>query len=135
MIQDFQIGLYTYLRADIDARGWTLPVFDTPPQVEDGQKDTDFPRLVIGDIEARDYGPREGDMEEVFLRIHTFSAMAGYTETLGFQSWLKTLLHRQTFPITGARLVMLRREGSTRTKDPDRIIHGICDYRGILEAA
>jgi len=133
-IQKFQEGLTAYLTDNILAEGWDLPVFDTPPQITDGQKDDDFPRLVIGDIESRDYGGREGDTEELFVRIHTFSATAGFTEARGFQDWMRALLHAQTFPVDGHKLVFFRREDSEIKRDPDRIIHGICDYRGVIEA-
>jgi hypothetical protein len=54
-------------------------------------------------------------------------------EVKGIQSQIYTRLHRGNLTITGFNHILIQRERSEIVPTPDKSIHGVCEYRGLIE--
>lgn len=128
-----QVALYARLSGDPALSGLGVTVYDVPPVSEAGDIAGDFPQIACGKILP---GPLDTTSRigfDVVIRLHTRSSTQSFKECREIQSRIFDLLHKQVFAVAGFNLISLRREGSDCDQDPDRIIHGVCEYRALLE--
>ncbi|TCP43934.1 DUF3168 domain-containing protein [Rhodovulum marinum] len=128
-----QTALFERLSGDAALAGLGVTVCDAPAQGEDGDAAAAFPRVAIGEMDVRDVGTKGSDLFDVIVRVHTFSASGSHAEARAIQRRIFELLHRAAFAVPGHNLVMIRRERSTIDRDPDRLRHGLCEYRLLIE--
>lgn len=128
-----QKALYERLSLDLGLSGLGVTVYDLPPVSEAGDIAGDFPQIACGRIIPNPLDTSSRIGFDVVIRLHTRSATQSFKECREIQSRLFDLLHKQVFAVAGFNLISLRREGSDCDRDPDRIIHGVCEYRALLE--
>lgn len=129
-----QKALFARLSQDPDLIALGVAVYDVAPQGADGNAEAAFPYLLIGEMDVRDAGTQSSDLFDVMIRLHSFSASGAFSDTRAIQLRAFNLLHRKTFAVEGHHLIMCRRNISSIDRDPDGIVHGVCDYRVLVEA-
>lgn len=133
---ELQRALLARLSGDATLMATLKDVTDRQRPVADGGGAAGFPYLhatII--VDEWDTDTTEGF--EALIRLHTWSRSGSFAETKAVQGRLYNLLHRVTdMTVTGHNLILIRRESSWAETDPDGItIHGVCEYRAILDAA
>lgn len=110
-------------------------VYDVAPQVEDGGDDSAFPYVTIGRvvITEMDTKPKTGFAAQ--MRVHTFSRTGSMLECKTIQGAIYALLHRSELTIPGFNNYSLLREDTDCLTDNDGKIHGVCEYRALIESA
>lgn len=124
-----QGALYTALNA------LGLRVYDAAPQAADGASLATFPHVTVGAIVFADFDDKAVNGFDFVARIHTRSRSGSFAEAKGIQGQIYTRLHYGELTITGQRLILLRRENSFCDRLADGSFHGVCEYRGLIEAA
>lgn len=124
-----QGALYTALTA------LGLRVYDSAPQAADGASLAVFPYVEVGAIVFAEMDDKAVNGFDFVARIHTRSRSGSMAEARGIQGQIYSRLHYGELPITGQRLILLRRETSETMRAPDGSFHGVCEYRGLIEAA
>ena len=127
-----QSALYTRLNA---ASLGVVGVYDTAQQAGDSGDATAFPYVTMGRIVMSDGDtkPEIGHMAQI--RIHTFSRTGSTRECKTIQGKIYTALHRDEMIIAGYNNYSLLREDSDCFPDQDGKIHGVCEYRALIESA
>lgn len=115
--------------------GIGLRVYDSAPQVKDGGSAGAFPYVEVGAVVMADFDTKDADGFDFVARIHTHSRSAGMKEAKNIQGQIYAALHNGELTLTGYRSVLLRREMSDVTRAADGHFHGVCEYRGLIEAA
>lgn len=110
-----------------------LRVYDTAPQAADGGNSADFPYVEVGATEFAEFDTTTETGFDFVARIHTRSRSAGMKECKDIQGAIYSALHLVNIPVSGFSTVLLRRETSGATRASDGSIHGICEYRGLIE--
>ncbi len=131
-----QAGIFSRLSNDPDLATLGVAIYDASPQIESGDTAAAFPRVEIGYQDAREWDTRSENGLDVILRIHTFSASGSMKEAREIQSRIYALLHRQHGALAIApaySLTLLRRDGSDLVQETDRIFHGVCEFRALIE--
>lgn len=127
----FQTALYTALNgASIGA-----DVYDIAPQAVDGGSAAPFPYVTIGRIVYTESDTQTTTGFSALCRIHTWSRTGSNLECMNIQAAIYTALHRQVLTVAGFNNFSLLREDSDRLPDRDGIIHGVCEYRALIESA
>ena len=126
---EFQKALYTRLAA----ASLGVPVYDVAPQSADGASTGAYVTMGVTINTALDTWDRNG--ESIAVRIHTFSRKGAMSECKLIQDRIYNALHRVEMTITRARKFPLMREGSDIMHDQDGKIHGVCEYRALVEMA
>lgn len=111
-----------------------LRVYDAAPQDSDGGSTATFPYVEIGMIAFSEMDDKAVNGFEFVARIHTRSRSASMMETKELQGQVYAALHYADLPMSGQRMVLLRRETSIIQRAPDRTFHGVCEFRGQIEA-
>lgn len=110
--------------------GLGLTVVDVAPQGPDSGA---FPHVTVGAIVMAPWDDKGGNGFDFVARIHTRSRSAGMAEAKGIQGQIYARLHNGDLTIVGQRLVLLQRQMSEVTRATDGSIHGVCEYRGLIE--
>ena len=127
-----QSAVFTVLSgASIGAQG----IYDTAPQAADGGNAGAFPYVTIGRIIMTQLDTQTTIGFAAQLRIHTFSRSGSMRECKEIQDAIFSTLHRTPLAITGHNNFSLLREDTDCFPDADGKIHGVCEYRALIETA
>ncbi|MDW4550882.1 DUF3168 domain-containing protein [Defluviimonas sp. D31] len=131
----FQVAIAARLGADPVLAGLGVAVYDVAPTNLEGEPERAYPCVEIGHIDARDAGTRSSEGLDLLVRINTFSATGSFREAREIQGRLFEILHRKQseIAVAGSHLILIRRDGSEVDRDPDGIMHGVCEYRALIE--
>lgn len=125
---EFYRALYTRLNGNIGAT-----VYDTPPQVPDGGSEEAFPYVSIGHIIITDNGTQNRHGFSALCRIHTWSRSMSYVECKTIQGAIFEQLHEKELTLELFNNYSLRREDTDCIVEADGRIHGVCEYRALIE--
>lgn len=121
---DLQAALYTALSGNIGA-----DVYDIAPQ------GAAFPYAAIGRIVLSEMDTQTKQGHAAQIRIHTYSRTGSMKECKDIQAAIYAALHRTELTITGFNNFSLLREDTDCLTDGDGRIHGVCEYRALIESA
>ena len=110
-------------------------VHDIAPKVEDAANSSVFPYVVMGRIVLSQADTQTKVGHTAQIRIHTFSRTGGMLECKGIQGAIFSALHRQTLTVSGHNNFSLLREDTDCWHEGDSKIHGVCEYRALIESA
>jgi hypothetical protein len=128
----YQIALFEIL----DGAKATLgvnSVHDIAPQKVNSGNAADFPYIVMGRIFAVANDTQTKNGFAVTSRIHTYSRSGALLECKTIQGKIYDLLHRADLTVTGFNSFLLLRSDSDCIHGRDTEIHGVCEYRGLVE--
>lgn len=125
---DLQRALYLRLNGSIGAS-----VYDLPPQVADGGDDSVFPYVTIGRIIFTEGDTQSANGFSALCRIHTHSRSMSMMECKNIQGSIYDRLHRNELSLTLFNNYSLLREDTDCMVEADGRIHGVCEYRALLE--
>lgn len=108
-------------------------IYDYVPQ-ELADTTSEFPYLVIGDIEAGEFDADDRLGHDTTVTIHVFSRYLGKKECADIMAQVYEALHRYALPVTGFSLVDCHWDGlSDIMMDPDgQTRHGVQRFRVIV---
>lgn len=128
---ELQKALYSRLNgASIGA-----DVYDVAPQSANGGDAGAFPYVTIGRIIMSEADTQTTTGVSALCRIHTFSRTGATLECKTVQGAIYTALHKQELTVTGFNNFSLLREDTDCFPDEDGKIHGVCEYRALIESA
>ena len=107
-----------------------FPTYDVAPQ-RDVQSDQPF--VVIGEIVLVPLDTKDRIGFDFVARIHTRHEANNLLPVKRIQGAMFQRLHNGDLTITGHRLIQLRREMTDVTREAQGQIHGVCEYRGLIE--
>ncbi len=129
---DLQAAVFTALSgASLGVQG----VYDIAPQNSDGGDNSAFPYITIGRTVLTQADTQTTVGWAAQMRIHTFSRTGSMKECKVIQGKVFTALHRTPLTITGFNNFSLLREDTDCFPDGDGKIHGVCEYRALIETA
>lgn len=110
-------------------------VYDVAPQHEDGGDASAYPNVTFGAVvmSQADTWTKEGHAAQ--LRIHTYSRTGSMLECKQIQGAIYRALHKQILTVTGFNNYSLLREDSFCSGAGGSKIHGVCEYRALIESA
>ncbi len=111
-----------------------LRVYDVAPQAADGASLATYPFTEVGSIVFAEMDDKAETGFDFVARIHTRSRSGSHAETKDIQAQIYARLHHGDLTLAGQRLYLLRREVSFCDRVADGSFHGVCEYRGLLEA-
>ena len=114
--------------------GLGLTVYDVAPQAADGGSTASFPYAEVGFISLTELDTFSETGFDFVARVHTRSRSPGMLECKTMQGQIYARLHRGALAVTGFNFIDLLREASSCTRAPDGSFHGVCEYRGQIEA-
>ena len=123
-----QAALFTALS------GAGLTVYDFAPQAADGASTASSPYVEVGMIVLSEWDTATELGHSFVARIHTRSRSASAKEAKEIQGIIYATLHRHEVTMTGQRNIMLIRETTDCTRVADGSFHGVCEYRGLIQA-
>lgn len=131
---EFQKTVYNTLTGNAGLVAAVAGIYDRPPQATDSGSLTAFPYVVIGETVLT--------MEDTFseygfsalLRVHVFSRSGSYKECKTVQGLIYSLLHNASLTVTGFNCYSILRETSQVILGPDGEMHGVCEYRALMNA-
>lgn len=123
-----QKALYTALSA------LGLNVVDRAGQAADGGSATAFPYVEVGMVILNPFDTAKETGFDYLARIHTRSRSGSMAETKRIQGQIYARLHRGALNIDGFNHILVQRERSEVLTAPDGQLHGVCEYRGLIEA-
>lgn len=129
---EYQRALFTALNDAKAALGVT-GVYDIAPQAADGGDIAAFPYIVIARIFPVQSDTQTTNGFEMTSRIHVFSRSGSMLECKTIQGKVYDILHRAALSVTGFNSYLLLRSDSDTVPDQDGKIHGVCEYRGLVE--
>lgn len=109
-------------------------VVDRAGHAADGGSTTAFPYVEVGMIVMNPFDTARETGFNYLARIHTRSRSGSMAETKGIQGQIYARLHRGALTVSGFHHVLIQRESSEVMVAPDGQIHGVCEYRGLIEA-
>lgn len=128
---ELQKALYSRLNgASIGAS-----VYDIAPQAADSGDASAFPFVTIGRILMSENDTQTKTGVSALCRIHTFSRTGAMLECKTIQGAIYTALHKSELTVTGFNNFSLLREDTDCFPDQDGKIHGVCEYRALIESA
>jgi hypothetical protein len=107
--------------------------YDTAPQAADGGNPAAFPYIVMGENFATQLDTQTKNGFTFNTRIHTYSRTGSMKECKNIQSGIYELLHRQPLTVTGFHAFELLRSDTECIALQDGVIHGVCEYVGLVE--
>ena len=129
----FELEVQKSLYLALDALG--LTVYDIAPQSVDGGADGVYPYVEVGAIVVGEWDTKSNTGFDFVARLHTYSNTGGMAEAKGIQGQMYARLHLGELDISGYSLTLLRRESSNVIGIDDNIVHGVCEYRGLVETS
>jgi hypothetical protein len=108
-------------------------VHDFAPQAVDGGDAGPFPYVEVGRVVLAEMDTKDALGFDFVARIHTRSRSGSAREAKLIQGAIYGALHLVALPVTGWRMILLRRETSEVTRAQDGSFHGVCEYRGLIE--
>ena len=127
-----QTALYNRLNG---ASLGVVGVYDVAQQASDGGDASAFPYVTMGRIVHSESDTQTKTGHAAQIRIHTFSRTGSMLECKTIQGAIYAALHRAELTVTGFSNYSLLREDSDCFADQDGKIHGVCEYRALVESA
>ena len=117
------------LRADTELMATLGPrIWDCAP------RDAAFPHLVVKDLVTRDRSGEAAPLEEIRLSLRILSRSGSRAEVLTLAARAEAVMLALSPALTGARLVLLRREASeTRLLDDRRTTEALLRFVALVE--
>lgn len=112
-----------------------LGVHDIAPQPADSGDSSVFPYIVMGAIVLSQADTQTTLGHAAQMRIHTYSRSGSMLECKRVQGKIYAALHKQILNITDFANYSLLREDSFCENGNDGKIHGVCEYRALIESA
>lgn len=106
------------------------PIYDLMPQA------ANMPCIVIGEIVFADLDTKDRVGFDFVARIHVRDEGHNILPVREIQDAIFDRLHNasgEALSIEGHRLIQLRREMSDVIREAQGQIHGVCEYRGLIE--
>ena len=129
---ELQKAVYTTISgASLGVQG----VYDIAPQSADGGDGAAFPYVTIGRTVVTQNDTQTTVGFAAQMRIHTFSRSGSMKECKEIQGAIFAALHRTPLTITGFRNFSLLREDTDCFPDQDGKLHGVCEFRALIETA
>lgn len=128
---EFQTALFERL----DAAPLGASVYDTAPQADDSGDETAVPYVTIGHIEMNELDTQTKTGWAAQVRIHTWVTGGAMLPAKNIQGLVFAALHRSPLTITGFNNYSLLRESTDCQSLEDGKIHGVCEYRALIESA
>lgn len=131
---EYQKAIFNVLeaaKADLGVTG----VYDMAPQAADSGSTAPFPYITMGRIFMNQLDTQTENGFEVTARIHTFSRTGSMLQCKTIQGKIYDLLHRADLTVTGFNSFLLLRSDTDCFPDQDGKVHGVCEYRGLVEVA
>jgi hypothetical protein len=117
--------------ASLDVTG----VYDVAPQREDSGASSAFPYITIGRIVLNQSDTQTTVGHAAQIRIHTFSRSGSMLECKTIQGKIFLAMHKQVLTIDGFSNYALLREDTDCFPEGDGKMHGVCEYRALIETA
>ena len=130
-----EVELQRALYARLSGAAIGATVFDVAPQAADPGDTSAFPYVTIGRIIVTERDTQTALGFSALMRVHTFSRAGALLECKTVQGAIYAALHRVEMTITGFANFSLLREDSDCWPDQDGRIHGVCEYRALIESA
>lgn len=133
--EDVQAALYTALSGYaplVTTMG--AAVVDSATQPGDGGAATPYPYVEVGFIALSEWDTAHDTGFDFIARIHSRSRSAGALQAKRMQGAIYARLHRGALTMTSHRLIDLQRQTSDVDRVADGQFHGVCEYRGLIEA-
>ena len=131
---ELQRALYTTLNAAKSTIGATS-IYDVAPQAADGGSLAAFPYVTIGAIVIGAFDTTTDNGFDATIRLHTFGRNGSMLECKTIQGNMYSLLHDQSLTVTGFQNFLILRNSSDCFADQDGKMHGVCEYRALIETA
>jgi hypothetical protein len=106
------------------------PTYDVAPQ-RGAWPDAAF--VVIGEVVFAPLDTKDRNGFDLVARIHTRHEADNLLPVKRIQGAIYRRLHNGDLTIPGHRLILLRRVLSDVTREAQGQIHGVCEYRGLIE--
>lgn len=106
------------------------PTHDTAPQRGTAP---DVPFIVIGEIVMAPLDTKDRNGFDFVARIHVRGEAHNMLPVKRIQGAIYQRLHHGDLTIVGQRLILLRREMTDVIREAQGQIHGVCEYRGLIE--
>lgn len=131
-----QDALYDRLAGFAGLSALVQGVYDYLPQ-ELADVDSEFPYVVIGQIDAEQWDTDDVLGVDSTVVVHTFSRYRGKRQAADIMRQVYLALHRYALPVTGYNLVTCEWDGlSNLMTDPDGLTrHGVQRFRVLLDEA
>jgi hypothetical protein len=129
---ELQIALFDRLSSTLIG---VAGVYDRAPQAADSGAASAFPYVTIGNVILTELDTQTKNGWSALCRVHTYSRSGEHTETKGIQGQIYDALHRAPLTISGALNYSCKREDSDVLDDMDSKVHGVCEYRALIETA
>lgn len=126
-----QAGIYAAVNSIAEFSGMGVTVRDIGPRSTDGAGI--YPFIKIGDIALAEMDTATSSGFDAAVRLHTHSNTGSMRQCKEIQALVYAALHKQSPAISGYNLINLYRENTDVREDSDGSIHGVCDYRALLE--
>lgn len=126
-----EVAIQGALYSALSALG--LSVVDVGKQTADGSSATPFPYVEIGMIVINAFDTAGETGFDYLARIHTRSRSGSMKEAKLIQGQIWARLHRGSLSVGGFNHILIQRERSEVLPAPDGSIHGVCEYRGLVE--
>lgn len=110
-------------------------VYDVAPQSADGGDPSAFPYVTMGRAVFTQLDTQTTVGFAAQVRIHTFSRTGSMMQCKGIQGAIFSALHRVPLTIAGYNNFSLLREDTDCFPQADGMLHGVCEYRALIEAA
>ena len=131
---EFQKALFSVLDTAKASMG-VVGVYDFAPQAADGGAASAFPYITIGTIYPVALDTHDKNGFAVTCRIHTYSRSGGMMQCKTIQGAIYSLLHRADLTVTGFNSFLMLRSDSECLVMADQTIHGVCEYRALIEVS
>jgi hypothetical protein len=134
---DLQAAIYARLSDQIVGGGKDCQaVYDYPPE------GATYPYVTFGEMQFPSEDAQTRNRFNVLVRLHTWSRSGSSRETKVIQGDIYAALHDYDLTVLndagGAAewlCYSLLRDVSFAQKDPDGTIHGVCEYRALVQSA
>lgn len=129
-----QTALYTALNGDAGLGAVITGVYDRAPQAADSGDASAFPYIILGDTILTIDDTDTSTNFNALTRLHTWSRTGSKKECKEIQALIFNLLHDASLTVTGWNCYSVLREDSRSIWDDDGQVHGICEYRILLQS-
>lgn len=129
----FQQGIYTALTGNAALTSVCSNVYDIAPQVADAAGG--YPYITIGATVFTELDTDGIVGFAAMMRLHTYTATGRLSDCKTIQGLVFDVLHRASLTVTGYNCYSLLREDSDTTPLGDGVVHGVCEYRALLETS
>lgn len=129
---DLQEAVFNALSAgSLGAAGIHAPA----PQAADGGDPAPFPYVTIGRTLISEADTQTTNGFACQIRVHTYSRSGSMKECKVIQGKIYDALHRTPLTITGFNNFSLLREDTDCFPEGDGNVHGVCEFRALIESA